>query len=565
MNTGLDNYKYQEINCKTSVSESEYKYVDVYLYFELNPNEMELFQNTMKKTTNIPEEILKNITISNLNKNCWKSNEDLNGNNIFIDLAIKINLLDYYISGKKIGKIKANNQTKITLDNVNTFLETNQKSLTIDLLKDLLAKELDVFCKDLFPNIIYWKAAPEFLINESISLSLFKDDTSISNPLKYIFNIHGEKTDEEIKIKIESALENHESKSELEDELTESITKHVNKIWKEHKINFKIKFDGDKCNVHIEDKTKAHKYYNMNQRSDGFKQFVSFILTISAQNTSSVLKDNIIILDEPEIHLHPSGIRYMRDELLKIGKNNYVFVATHSHFMIDTEAIDRHWIVEKNNGITIINQLLPTSNISDEVLYKAFGLSFMKELLPEYILLVEGYGDKIVFNHILSTLDKYLKYTIKSAGGCSKINNIIALLLDEEINSFVLLDGDDEGQKTKTELLKAHKSLKGKVFMLNDILNTLPNKSTLEDLLPKDFVKVFFDKECDKDFILVGNEAVLSQLKNQDDTLKNKDKLEKLKSKLSDLFVESYNTKEALEVNAPLFSKFIINLIQTMK
>ena len=75
----------------------------------------------------------------------------------------------------------------------------------------------------------------------------------------------------------------------------------------------------------------------MDERSQGFKHFISLILHLSISNKKEKCKDQIIIIDEPENHLHPSGIRYMRDELIKIGKNNYVFVATHSPFMIDNK------------------------------------------------------------------------------------------------------------------------------------------------------------------------------------------------------------------------------------
>lgn len=567
MNNGFDqNLQYQSTFCKNIKATKEFEFsIYVDLFFKLSANELMSFSKSLRSKVIIPDELFIKIKISNLRKIIFVNKDSIKGFFFAFDINEDIPYFLYSISGKTISIIKSPINQEITAQNSSSFLEPNCKLLDIKSLYNLIAAEIEVFCNPLIGNVIYWKASPEYLIDNSISLSAFKDDTTISNTLRYIFNIHGEKTDLQIKTSIEKALQNDEAKSELEDELTSSVTNHINSIWKEHQINFKIKFDGDKCKVHVEDKSKAHKYYNMSQRSDGFKQFVSFILTISSQNEASSLKNNIILLDEPEIHLHPSGIRYLRDELLKIGKNNHVIVATHSQFMIDTETMDRHWIVEKNNGITTINQLASTSSINDEVLYKAFGLSFMKELLPENILLVEGYGDKIVFNHVISILDKYLKCTIKPAGGCTKINNVVALLTDEDINTFVLVDADDEGIKCKADLLKNHKNLKGKIFTLKDVLDELPNNCSLEDLYPIDFIKVFFDNKCGKEFTLNTNQAIISQLKNQDDSLKNKDKLEKLKSELSNLFIEKHNNLDSLNQDAPFFSKFINALINIMK
>ena len=75
---------------------------------------------------------------------------------------------------------------------------------------------------------------------------------------------------------------------------------------------------------------------------------------ISVQNKSKQISGNILIIDEPEIGLHPSGVQFLRQELERISKNNLVMIATHSIFMIDNNIIDRHFIVEKENEITAI-------------------------------------------------------------------------------------------------------------------------------------------------------------------------------------------------------------------
>ena len=38
------------------------------------------------------------------------------------------------------------------------------------------------------------------------------------------------------------------------------------------------------------------------------------ILGMSAANSTNNLKNRVLIIDEPENHMHPSGIKYMRDE-----------------------------------------------------------------------------------------------------------------------------------------------------------------------------------------------------------------------------------------------------------
>lgn len=413
-----------------------------------------------------------------------------------------------------------------------------------------------------FPRIIYWKSSHEHLINNDISLSEFQNDTSISIPLRNIFKIYGCKNDQDIINTIERALSNSESKSELEDTLSDFVTSHINNIWKEHKIKLIIKFDGDLCKVHVVDLSSKYKYYNMKNRSDGFKQFVSLMLSLSAENDSNNLKDNIILLDEPEVHLHPSGIRYLRDEILKIGKKNHVIVSTHSHYLVDTETPERHWIVEKNKK-TIIKQLSETASFADdEVLSKAFGLALMKELLPSNILLLEGLGDKIVFNHMIRLLDRTLNFTIKTTGGASKIQNVAALLSDEKIKTSIILDADSEGIQAYDYIvknLKPHFNSKN-VFTLKSIDSLLPKDSTLEDIYPLEFINAFVKKRYPHAPDFNKDATVANQLKKLDNSnfsgTNGKENLESIKKELSEEFIKEYDTLEKLQPHTSLITFF---------
>jgi predicted ATP-dependent endonuclease of OLD family len=335
---------------------------------------------------------------------------------------------------------------------------------------------------------------------------LFKEDPSISIPLRNLFHLYGKTDNEQIKQTIERALKDQARRDELQNKMSSDITKHVNKIWQEHKIKIRVSINGSDCQVHVEDRDKEFAYYKMNQRSDGFKQFISLILSLSTQNASKSLKNCIILIDEPEVHLHPSGVRYMRDEILKIGKNNSIFVATHSHYMVDTLCPERHWIVTKNKTMTSISQISEETSIEDDaVLASAFGLNLFKELLPRHIIVVEGLDDKSIFSHAINRLDNKLFCSIKVAKGASKAYSIAALLADEKISAFFLFDDDKEGRDYKGRIIENYsKSFSTKnVFTLYDVYNKLPQKCTIEDLFPISFVKSFFEKELKKSFTII--------------------------------------------------------------
>lgn len=570
---GLENVDYETF-CNIEAQDND-DYIDIYGYFELD--EQESWKKLITNKFGLSPEIWERIKITSLSKNVYKNIES--GANILYKITTNcdtIPLYEYVVTKKttvtngiassteSIGLLKTINgiTENITLENAGSFLKTNQRLLKASELENWILNKIQDRLTQRIPKIQIWKASHDFLINEQINLNEFKETPSISIPLKNIFQIFGKKTDSEIKITIEKALNNQARRDELQEKLSDRITKYINKIWKEHKIKIRISINGDICQVLVEDKDKKFSYYNMAQRSDGFKQFISLILSISAQNDSDNLKNNIILIDEPEVHLHPSGVKYMRDEILNIGKNNTVIVSTHSQFMIDTLCPERHFIVTKNKSETEINQLSYNANITDDnVLSSAFGLNIFKELIPENIIIVEGGDDKIVISHCLKLLFNGFFFSIKAGGGASKMPGFARLLQEENITSFLLFDADKEGRDNKKLIIENQREFYNSknVFTLKDLSSSLPTDCTLEDLYPLEFVKNFFEAELKQSFNLDESKALIIQFKQQSDVLKNKQKLDSIKLKLSNKFCEEFKTSRSLEKSQRLKS-FICDL-----
>ena len=379
-----------------------------------------------------------------------------------------------------------------------------------------------------------WRSSKEFLLNNTIDLDKFKEDPKINIPLLNIFKIYGVTSSEAIKELIEKSLKNQRKTDQLKEKLEQAVTKHINSIWKEHKIKFIVSINGSNCEVHVEDKDKKFNRFTMKQRSDGFKQFVSLILSLSVQNKTNELKDHLILIDEPEVHIHPSGIKYLRDELLKIGKNNNLIISTHSSFLVDTNVPERHWIVTKKKSETEINAITGETPLSDEnVLKAAFGLSIFKEILPSNLLIVEGEDDKSIISHVNKILGKPNNGSIKTAKGASKALTLASLLDDQRVGAHFLFDDDKEGRAFKTKIEKGfNKFFESKVFTLRDLVNTIPEKSTMEDLLPKTLVKKVLKRELGQNFTINNTYPVLKQAKDQNQLIReNKEKLESVKRK----------------------------------
>lgn len=493
----------------------------------------------IQEDNNFPDSLSKAIKIKTIERERILKSDESSSDIFSIDLD-SINCEKYQITPSNI------------ITEIETELDEGKELLSFDKLKLLIKEQITPYVEANYPEVTLWKSDASCLITEQISLTNFMANADISIPLQNIFYIYG-KTDLMAMINtIQTALRSAEKKAELIARMSDVVTKHVNKIWKEHKINFKFAIDGDLMNIVIEDKQNEFKYYNMKQRSEGFKQFVSLILSLSAKNSGELLQNNVILIDEPETHLHPSGIQYMRKELLKIGKKNQMLVSTHSNFMIDTTTMKRHWIVEKSES-SIITQIDDFKSLHDEeVVSRAFGIEIMKELVPKNVILVEGKCDKIVLELLLKHFSDSLNYSIKSAGGCSKVYSIASILAAEDFKPVVFLDSDDEGEKTKKDILKNLKDNydTNSVKTISDLNFTKVDKASIEDLYPREFVKDYFKNIYSVDIDRYPTKPIIETIKILDHSFKSKEKQSKVKLDLSNKFEELYNDKAKLESDA---------------
>jgi len=172
---------------------------------------------------------------------------------------------------------------------------------------------------------------------------------------------------------------------------------------------------------------------------------------------TDTLTDNLIIIDEPEIALHPAGARSLMKELIEIGKKNYVVYSTHSIFMIDKEKIDRHLIVEKKNETTAVKRAEKSHVQDEEVLYNAIGFSLF-EALKEKNIIFEGWADKRLFEVARFAYmkgDAEKKKLLNPLGltfaeGAKDVRNIAKFLELADRGCLILSDADNAGKQYKS-------------------------------------------------------------------------------------------------------------------
>jgi predicted ATP-dependent endonuclease of OLD family len=241
--------------------------------------------------------------------------------------------------------IKENVPNKKTKEEIEIEIEDLNLSTFFDKL-------LPKYFWNISHQVVFWKSSPEYLILDDIDLLKFASDPKqTSIPLLNCFSLAGikeESLNEEI-----AKLTSPVAISSLQSKLSEITTEHINKVWPEHPITITFLINNNKISLLIEDNGVKFQPKTTGQRSDGFKQFISFLLTISVENYNEELSKTILLIDEPETHLHPPAQINLLGELIKItsnNNNNILFFATHSNYLIDKRNLDRNYKVSKKEN-----------------------------------------------------------------------------------------------------------------------------------------------------------------------------------------------------------------------
>ncbi len=97
----------------------------------------------------------------------------------------------------------------------------------------------------------------------------------------------------------------------------------------------------------------------------------------------------LFMIDEAELHLHPSAQRSLRRALLDICTTDQVLVNTHSSvFVVENDPLQKIFKVEKTEGITGIVEVDDFGK--PDVIFELLGGSPADLLLPRNFLIVEG-------------------------------------------------------------------------------------------------------------------------------------------------------------------------------
>lgn len=188
--------------------------------------------------------------------------------------------------------------------------------------------------------------------------------------------------------------------------------------------------------------------FQFNQLSSGERELLNLIFSV----ISIDLRNGVLVIDEPELHLHPNWQKKLLNlyNLLSSHRNLQIIMVTHSPVFIDSKNFKGILRIFKENGDS---KLIPEDKqedwyktlVKDKQLVDILSLSNNSKLyFADKVVLVEGITDEVVFKFILETLNSNNETVeIVNVGSKSKFINYIPFLDYFKIKTFIIGDLDN--------------------------------------------------------------------------------------------------------------------------
>ena len=140
------------------------------------------------------------------------------------------------------------------------------------------------------------------------------------------------------------------NKNEKVGDVQKKIFNEINEIFENLSIDVKVEdISQDGRNITLFTNSAGDKF-DINELSSGEKQLFLRTLAIKMLNP----ENSIILIDEPELSLHPKWQQRIVDVYRKIGKNNQIIIATHSPHILGSVKKENIMLLDKDDEGKIV-------------------------------------------------------------------------------------------------------------------------------------------------------------------------------------------------------------------
>lgn len=337
---------------------------------------------------------------------------------------------------------------------------------------------------------------------------------------------------------------------DMENEYADIVTTKFKEIFKQADNEFKLRVKIDTATKSIyfstQDKTTDNVSIPIDDRSDGFKWYLSIYLTLFNYIENNDVNNKILLLDEPNLYLHAEAQKDLLERIFKIEfKGIQIVYTTHSPYMIDSANTNSIKIIEKDTQTNIYNSTreyaLTKTDMNDvdalTPLMTALHLNIANELIVnsnDTIIVVEGIQDLYILKAMIHKLNydkNFNNLKIIPCFGSTKVVYMFGYLLGLGYKTYVLVDNDKAGRKTISEITNKEEDnpIKKNIFTYAASFDLDNKQSKTYDVLLEDLI-------CKKDWDNIFHEKNTVFYKEFYDNIENLDIDEKTINNFKELF-----------------------------
>jgi predicted ATP-dependent endonuclease of OLD family len=251
-------------------------------------------------------------------------------------------------------------------------------------------------------------------------------------------------------------------------------------IFENKKITLIPKYEDDVLHIKIGLDPQT-EIFNL---GDGLQSIISILFPIHRNKESN----QIVLIEEPETHLHPKWQKMLLSALNEF-KNNQYFISTHSSAFINYPESSILILRKINEKIRITESNIIADKIS---ILNSLGYKTSDLFQTNYVLWVEGPSDKIYLSNWISKISPHLiegeHFNIVFFGG-STFKHIFDAGLNDAVNNLARINQNfgivlDSDRKSKTEHFDIKKMNISKFFEERNYFSWLTKARTIENYIP---------------------------------------------------------------------------------
>ena len=191
--------------------------------------------------------------------------------------------------------------------------------------------------------------------------------------------------------------------------LGDELNEHVSEFWQNPQLSMSVPLLGLDDIVKNSTIKIGDNYAEFSSLGHGAQRSIQMGLLkdLASKKNEGTSLNTLLLIDEPELYLHPHAVELVRDALEELTENGFqVVFTTHSPSMVTAEKIADTLKVKMIDGKTKVSQSLNSAvqNIvtdaqaQSDILFSFYGNSQI--LFSEKVLLVEGHSEEALIPHL---------------------------------------------------------------------------------------------------------------------------------------------------------------------